>query len=126
MTFPAAVPEVPASNLDRALDYYVRALGFTRDWISVQDDIAGVSQGSCRLFLTGPSFRQRSGNISPIVLWINVGTKAEVDELFARWHASQAKIVSTPRDTAWKLREFLAADLDQNILRVFYDFREST
>jgi predicted dienelactone hydrolase len=31
--------------------------------------------------------------------------KAEVDELFARWKAGQAKIVSEPEDKTWKLRE---------------------
>ena len=34
-----------------------------------------------------------------------------------------AKIVSEPEDQPWKLREFMAADLDGNLIRVFYDFR---
>jgi hypothetical protein len=34
--------------------------------------------------------------------------------------AAQAKIVA---DKPWKLREFIAADLDGNLIRVFYDFR---
>ena len=37
--------------------------------------------------------------------------------------AAQAKIVSEPEDKPWKLREFMAADLDGNLIRVFYDFR---
>jgi hypothetical protein len=32
MTFPAAVPEIPAANIDKAAAYYVNTLGFTFDW----------------------------------------------------------------------------------------------
>ena len=44
MTLPAAVPEVPAANVDRAVAYYVNTLGFTFDW---GDDPAALqaSQG---------------------------------------------------------------------------------
>jgi len=47
----------------------------------------------------------------------------EVDQLFARWKAAHAKIVSEPEDKPWRLREFVAADVDGNLIRVFYDFR---
>jgi len=30
------------------------------------------------------------------------------------------------RGKPWKLREFTAADLDGNLIRVFYDFRRDT
>ncbi len=46
-----------------------------------------------------------------------------MDELFVQWKAAQAKIVAEPEDKSWKLREFMAADLDGNLIRVFYDFR---
>ena len=123
MRFPAPVPEIPAANVDRAAAYYVTALGFTFGWGDDQGGIAGISRGSCRLFITNRSFRESHGNISPIVFWLNLESKAEVDELFAEWKAAQAKIVSEPEDKPWKLREFMAADLDGNLIRVFYDFR---
>ena len=47
----------------------------------------------------------------------------EVDQLFAEWRAAGARIVSGPEDKPWKLREFMASDLDGNLIRVFYDFR---
>ena len=49
--------------------------------------------------------------------------KAEVDELFAEWKAAAAKIVSEPEDKPSKLREFMTADPDANVIRAFYDFR---
>ena len=123
MTFPAAVPEVPAANVDKAVAYYVNALGFTLDWGDDQGGIAGVSRGNCRLFITNRAFREPHGNVGAVLFWLNLDSKAEVDKLFAEWKAAQAKIVSEPEDKPWKLREFMAADLDGNLIRVFYDFR---
>jgi len=49
------------------------------------------------------------GNTGPILFWLNLDSKAEVDELFAQWKACE--VVSEPEDNPWKLREFMAADL---------------
>jgi len=123
MKFPGAVPEIPAASVDKAAAYYVKTLGFTFDWGDEQGGIAGVSRGNCRLFITNRSFRQAYGNTGPILFWLNLESKAEVDELFAEWKTAGAKISSAPEDKPWKLREFIAADLDGNLIRVFYDFR---
>jgi uncharacterized glyoxalase superfamily protein PhnB len=123
MKFPAAVPEIPAASLANAAAYYVKTLGFTCDWGDEEGGIAGISRGNCRLFITNPSFRKAHGNTGPILFWLNLESKAEVNELFAEWKAAGAKIVSEPEDKPWKLREFMAADLDGNLIRVFYDFR---
>ncbi len=123
MTFPAAVTEIPAASVDKAVSYYVNQLGFILDFGNEQGGIAGISRGNCRLFITNRSFRESHGNESPILFWLNLESKAEVDELFAEWKAAHAKIVSEPEDKPWKLHEFVAADLDGNLIRVFYDFR---
>jgi uncharacterized glyoxalase superfamily protein PhnB len=124
MTFPAPVPEIPAANVDSAAAYYVNTLGFTLDWGDDEGGIAGISRGDCRLFITNRAFRESYGNTEgPVIFWLNLDSKAEVDELFAQWKAAQATIVSEPEDKPWKLREFTAADLDGNHIRVFYDFR---
>ena len=52
----------------------------------------------------------------PYLFWLNLNSKAEVHELFAQWKAGSAKIVSEPEDKPWKLREFMAADLDGNLI----------
>lgn len=122
MTFPGAVPEIPAANVDKAAAYYVSALGFTLDWGNDAGGIAGISRGDCRLFITNRSFHESYGNGGPILFWLNLNSKAEVDQLFAEWKATGAKIVSEPADKPWKLREFMVADLDGNLIRVFYDF----
>lgn len=123
MAFPAPVPEIPVARIDAAVAYYVDALGFTLDWGDEQGGLAGISKGDCRLFLANESFRKSHGNTGPILVWVNLDGKAEVDALYAEWQASGAKLVSEPDDKPWKLREFVASDLDGNLIRVFYDFR---
>ncbi len=120
--FPPAVPEIPVANIAKAADYYVSKLGFTLDWGGDDGGIAGIGQGQCRMFLTNAAFREGHGNVGPILIWLNVNSKQEVDDLYARWQGTGAEIVSLPEDKPWLLREFTAKDLDGNLLRVFYDF----
>jgi uncharacterized glyoxalase superfamily protein PhnB len=119
--FPAAVPEIPVSDIDAALEHYVGRFGFQFDW-GDGGGIAGISKGNCRMFLTTPSFREHYGNSGPVLIWLNLDSKEEVDALYELWRANQAKIISPPQSKPWGLHEFTAADLDGNLLRVFYDF----
>lgn len=120
--FPGAVPEIPVSDIDAALKYYETRLGFDADWGGGTDGIAGVSKGSCRLFLTNAAFREHYGTAGPVVIWLNLDSKAAVDALHEQWAGNQATIISPPESKPWGLHEFTAADPDGNRLRVFYDF----
>jgi len=120
--FPAAVPEIPVTDMDQALDYYRDKLGFNIDWGGAGGGIAGISKGQCRVFLTDSDFRKHHGNAPPVMIWLNLDSKQEVDELYAAWNAAGARIISAPESKPWKLHEFTAADLDGNLFRVFYDF----
>jgi predicted lactoylglutathione lyase len=120
--FPAAVPEIPVSDINKAAEYYVNNLGFKIDWGGEDGGIAGVSKGFCRMFLTNPSFREPYGNAGPSMIWLNLNNRAEVNELYEQWKKTQARIVSEPEEKPWKLFEFTAMDLDGNLFRVFYDF----
>lgn len=122
MSLPAAVPEVPVRNLSMALAYYRDRLGFTVDWSDETLGLAGVSQGDCRLFLADAGYRAARGNPGPLVVWVNLMGRAEVDALYDRWLQAGATIAAPPQAQPWKLYEFFAADPDGNRLRVFYDF----
>lgn len=122
MDFPPAIPEIPVSNIKRAAEYYVKKLGFTFGWANDEAGIAGISRGSCRMYLTNEEFRESSGCRAPVVSWLNLESKEEVDDLYRQWREAGAVIVASPVDKPWHLREFTAADADGNRLRVFYDF----
>ena len=120
--FPAAVPEIPVADVEKAAEYYVKVLGFRLDWGDDRGGIGGISQGECRVFLTNAAFREHYGNRGTVVVWLNLDSKEEVDELYRRWREAGAKVLAEPEDMPWHLREFRVADLDGNQLRVFYDF----
>ena len=120
--FPAAVPEIPVTDMNAALDYYERKLGFNIDWGGADGGIAGISKGDCRMFITDRDFREHHGNAPPVIIWLNLNSKEEVDELYEVWNANEARIISVPESKQWKLHEFTASDPDGNLFRVFYDF----
>ncbi len=113
---PAPVPQIPVSNLARAISFYQSRLGFALDW-KYEDGIAGVSREEARLFLD----RVVDGAVRPVRVWLNLGSVAEVDALHAEWKASDVPIASAPEQKPWGLYEFVAEDCDGNSFRVFYD-----
>jgi uncharacterized glyoxalase superfamily protein PhnB len=124
--FPKAVPEIPVKNVENAASYYVDVLGFDFDWGDDAGGIGGISQGESRMFLTNGQFREPHGMNGPVIVWLNLDSKSEVDDLYQRWRDAGARILTQPEDKPWHLREPEVADLDCNRLRVFYDFsRES-
>jgi uncharacterized glyoxalase superfamily protein PhnB len=118
--FPSAAPEMRVSDVSKAALYYESRLGFHWDW--GLEGIAQVSRGNCRIFLTDNAFRESQGIGTPGVIWLNLNSKKEVDELHRAWSSSGARIVSAPESKPWNLHEFSASDLDGNLFRVFYDF----
>ncbi len=121
-TFPAAVPEIPVRDIQEAAAYYESSLGFALDWSDEELGLAGISKGNCRMFLADSDYRKRYGNTGPILTWLNLESKEEVDDLYRLWSASKAQLLSRPESRPWGLHEFTAADPDGNLLRVFYDF----
>ncbi len=119
---PGAVPEIPVSDVVAATAYYRDRLSFSVDWLEADIALAGISRDQCRLFLTGPACREECGNASPVVTWLNLHSRDEVDDLHRAWRSTKAVLLSEPASKPWGLHEFTAADLDGNRFRVFYDF----
>ncbi len=120
--FPSAVPEIPVRSIAAAAAYYQGCLGFTLDWGDEELGLAGISRGDCRMFLADEQFRKDRGNVGPTLTWLNLDSRAEVDELHRQWSASHARVISAPQSKPWGLHEFTVADLDGNLFRVFHDF----
>jgi hypothetical protein len=119
---PCAVPEIPVSDVLAATQYYRDKLSFSVDWLDADIGLAGISRDQCRLFLAGPAFREAFGNASPVLTWLNLNSKGEVDDLHGAWRSTKALLLSEPESKPWGLHEFTAADPDGNRFRVFYDF----
>ena len=122
MEFPSVCPEIPVGSIADATAYYRDRLGFTIDWADAELGLAGLSRGEARMFMTSGDYRTTMGNRAPIVLWINLDNRGEIDALHAEWAAAGARITSAPEAQPHKLYEFFAEDLDGNVFRVFYDF----
>ncbi len=45
-----------------------------------------------------------------MIVWLNLNSKQEVDELFERWKDTGAKIIEAVEDKPWNLRDFRVAD----------------
>jgi hypothetical protein len=119
---PGAVPEIPISDITAATAYYRDHLSFSLDWVAADIALAGISRDNCRLFLAGPPFREARGTVGSVVTWLNLRSKAEVDDLHQAWRATDAILLSAPESKPWGLHEFTAADPDGNLFRVFYDY----
>jgi predicted lactoylglutathione lyase len=61
-----------------------------------------------------------------VLVWLNLSSKQEVDDLHDEWSRNQGRIVSPPESKPWNLHEFTVADMDGNLFRVFYDFSRDT
>ncbi len=123
MQFPSPCPEIPVANLAAALAYYRDRLGFKIDWADDGNNgLAGLSRGDTRVFMTTPASRSHEEFQAPIVLWLNLSSRAEIDTLHGEWVAAGAIITAPPEAKPYKLYEFFAQDVDGNVFRVFYDF----
>src|SRR6202163_1886359 len=98
MTFPAPVPEIPAGQRRQSRSLLCQHAGLHLRLGVRQRRHCRHLKGNYRLFITNRSFRESYGNIGPILFWLNLVSKTEVDELFAQWKAAQAKIVSEHED----------------------------
>jgi len=122
LEFPGAVPEIPVRDINEAAAYYENNLVDTVDWGDEELGLAGISKGNCRMFLANSDFRKGRGNVGPVLIWLNLESKDEVNELYRLWSSSKAKLMSEPESKPWGLHEFIAKDLDGNLFRVFFDF----
>lgn len=120
--FPGPVPEIPVKEIEAAAAYYQGTLGFTLDWGGDELGLAGISRGNCRIFLANEQYRKEFGNVGPTLTWLNLDSKEAVDELYHVWRGRNARLMSAPESKPWGLHEFMAADPDGNLFRVFYDF----
>ena len=119
MRLPQPVPELPVDDVQAAVESYARGMGFGVDWV-YEDDLAGLSRDDARVFLRRRTPEEAKERYS-VLVWLNMGSPAEVDQLYAEWKERGVPIVAELRTTTYNLREFTARDPDGNRFRVFHD-----
>ena len=113
------MPELPVNDVQVAGKSYARLMGFSVDW-AYEDSFAGLSKDDARVFLRRRTPEEAKERYS-VLVWLNMGASAEVDQLYAEWKERGVLIVEQLRTAPYNLREFTAQDPDGNRFRVFYD-----
>ena len=119
MKLPPPVPELPVTDIRAAANAYARQMGFNVDW-TYEDHLAGISKDAARVVLRRRTPQEDRDRYS-VLIWLNMASSAEVDQLHAEWKEQGVRIVNELQTASYRLREFTAQDLDGNRLRVFFD-----
>jgi predicted lactoylglutathione lyase len=119
MKLPSPVPELPVSDISAATQAYARQMGFSVDW-TYQEELAGISRDAARIFLRRRTPKEEEQRYR-VLIWLNMDSSAEVDELYEDWTGRGVKLVEELSTTPYNLRQFVAEDKDGNQFRVFHD-----
>jgi uncharacterized glyoxalase superfamily protein PhnB len=103
-------PELPSTNLDDALTYYERKLGFEVVMRLPENDYAIVERDGVAIHL----FSDRARKITSI--GVHIFTR-DLDQLFAEFQASGATITQNIERKPWGNRDFRVLDEFGNELK---------
>lgn len=120
---PPPVPELPVSDIGAATKAFAGQMGFGVDW-TYEDFLAGISRDSARVFLRRRTQQEDRDRYS-VLIWLNMDSSAEVDQLYEEWKRQGVVIVEELHTTPYNLRQFIAQDIDGNRFRVFHDLAGS-
>jgi hypothetical protein len=100
------------SNLGLAMARARKILASMSTGVLTEADRGDIT-GRCRIFLTNREFRNYFHNEAPLLIWLNLDSKEEVNELYENWNRNGAHIVQPPESKPWsRLHKFVAADTD--------------
>ena len=123
MKLPQPVPELPVDDIESANLAYAARMGFHIDWV-YDGQLAGISRDAARIFLRKRTDQERAVRYC-VLIWMNMDSAADVDQLHAEWKAKGVDIVKDLETASHNLREFTGQDVDGNRFRVFYDLGTS-
>ena len=123
-TFTLVQPVLPVRDVDAAITYYVKQLGFTLKFQDQPSDsqpgprYAGVSRDGVEIHLQWHDAAEWHTVERPMLRFVI----EDLDALFTEYHAAGAtKPGSAIQSTAWGTREFAFYDPDQNGLTFYCD-----
>jgi uncharacterized glyoxalase superfamily protein PhnB len=110
--FEGVTPILRVKNAAASIQYYVKILGFKKDWQFPEGEspfFASVSRGRCHIFLS-------EGDQGNPGAWVWIGVE-DADALLNEYRSSGAKIRHPPTNYSWAY-EMQVEDLDGNVLRL--------
>ncbi|MFZ1919334.1 MAG: glyoxalase superfamily protein [Terriglobales bacterium] len=110
--FEGVCPILRVKNAAASIQYYVKILGFKKDWQFPEGEspfFASVSRGRCHIFLS-------EGDQGNPGAWVWIGVE-DADALLNEYRSSGAKIRHPPTNYSWAY-EMQVEDLDGNVLRL--------
>src|SRR5256885_17233718 len=93
---PAAVPEIPVSDVVAAMEYYRDKLSFRIDWFEADIELAGISRDQRRLFLACPACREEWVKASPVLSLLTLYSIRAVVVQYNSWNTTKVTRVSMP------------------------------
>ena len=103
-------PIISVKNLAASIDYYVKKLGFKKDWDwGDPPDFGSVSRGGWSIMMC-----QGGQGHAGTYIWIGV---EDVDECYEEFKLSGAAIRMPPTNYPWAC-EMMVEDLDGHVLRI--------
>jgi Ankyrin repeats (3 copies)/Glyoxalase/Bleomycin resistance protein/Dioxygenase superfamily/Ankyrin repeats (many copies) len=109
--FDTVVPILNVKNVPVSTRYYVRKLGFKKNWDwGEPPTFASVGRGKVEIFLC-------EGEQGQTGTWMWVGMQ-DTDALYKEYKKSGAIIARRPKNYPWGSREMLVKDLDGHVLRM--------
>jgi catechol 2,3-dioxygenase-like lactoylglutathione lyase family enzyme len=112
-TLGGVTPILPVRQLEAAIDFYVRTLGFTVDFVG-PGRFASVSRDRCHLFLS-------EGDQGTPGVWVWIGVD-DVEMLLDEYRAKGMEPRHPPTNYSWAY-EMQIEDPDGNVLRIGSDRR---
>lgn len=94
-------------DVERAQQHYRDALGFEIGWVYPGGEIGAVSRDDVAIFL-----RRRVRPFEPSVHWVFA---ADLDHTYEELRALGARIVESPVEKPWGMRQFTVEDIDGNV-----------
>ena len=70
-----AVPEIPVLNIEKAGEYYVKALSFRLDWAMTRAGSEASRRARAVCSLTNTWFCEHCVNRGAVVEWLNLNSK---------------------------------------------------
>jgi uncharacterized glyoxalase superfamily protein PhnB len=108
--FHSAVPVIATEDVAGSVEYFVRTLGFARDFVWGDPPVyAGVKAGSAEIYLTHDAATSRAirerGLAPDVFLWVT-----EIDGIYAEHCARGADIVEALSERPWGARQYVVRE----------------